>query len=205
MFQMAKYPTYPTCLDEVIKITLRSLRQMLRSRRPTSRILSWSRNGEPSGSLSVLTDTDNRHIELRYLSNGKPISYRVNLESRPSNLGIGRVWYFICPATGRRCRTLYHCGDYFYSRHAFYQPMYSSQIESKSTREFLQSMRLLRLSEDFLSKRHSRTHYKGKITRRYQRILDREDRFNPRGIISELERCGLTDLAKRLSANESAV
>lgn len=204
---MAKHSTYPTCLDEVKTITLSCLRQMgyLRPHQRRRGILSWSIGGEPSGGLSVLTDTENRYIELRYLSNGKPISYQVNLESRPSNLGIGIVWYFICPATGKRCRTLYHCGDYFYSRHAFYQPMYSSQIESKPTREFLRSMRLLRLHDDFLSKRHSRTHYRGKITRRYQRVLNREDRFNPRGIISALEQCGLTDLAKRLVADESTV
>lgn len=113
-----------------------------------------------------MTDTDNRYIELSYSSNGRPISYRINLESRPSNLSIGKFWYFICPRTGRLCRTLYQCGK---------------------------AMRILSLHDDFLSKRHSRTHYRGKIARRYQRILDREDRFNPSGIIRQFERWGFTD------------
>lgn len=178
---MAKYPTFPTCLDEVKTITLGWLRRMghLRPHCWTRGSLSWSRCGQPSGSVSVVADTDNQFIELSYSSNGKPISYRINLESRPSNLGIGKVWYFICPATGKRCRTLYEHGDYFYSRHAFRDAMYSSQTESRRTRGWLQGMQTLTLRDDFLNKSYSRTHYKGKLTKRYKRILDRENRFNP--------------------------
>lgn len=177
---MAKFPTFPTCLDEVKSITIGWLRQMGHFKPyATQGGLRWSRFGQPAGSISVMVDTENRFVELSYTSSGKPISYRVNLESRPSNLGFGRVWYFICPATGKRCRTLYEYGDYFYSRYAFTNPMYSSQTCSKGTRDWLRAMRILTLRDDFLSKRHSRTHYKGKITRRYQRILNLESRFDP--------------------------
>lgn len=187
---MAKSSTYPTCLDEVKTITLGWLRQMghLRPHYTTRGSLRWSRCGHPSGSVSVMSDADNRFIELSYSSNGKPISYRVNLESRPSNLGIGKVWYFTCPATGKRCRTLYEFGDYFYSRYAFRDAMYSSQTESRSTRGLMQAWRILSLGEDFENKRYSRTHYNGKITRRYRRILNRQGRFNPKAIRQFLNR-----------------
>ena len=187
---MAKRSTFPTCLDEVPAITLTWLRQMghLKPHCRTSGSLSWSRFGKPSGSVSVVADTDNRFIELSYTSNEKSISYRIDLESLPSNLGKGEVWYFICPATGKRCRTLYECGHYFYSRFAFDKPMYSSQTEPKSTRGWLHAMRTLTLRDDFLTKRYSRTHYKGKITGRYQKILDRENRCDPTRIRRVLDR-----------------
>lgn len=187
---MPKNPTYPTCLDEVKTITTGWLRQRGYLGPHYYRLrgsLAWSRGGEPCGSISIMVDTDGGFIELSYLSAGKPICYRIKLESRPSNLGIGKVWYFICPATGRRCRTLYEYGDYFYSRYAIPDAMYSSQTESKRTRSWLRAFRLLSLSGDFLRKRHSRTHYDGKITRRYQKILNRESRFNPNRIREALD------------------
>ncbi len=187
---MPKSPTFPTCLDEVKKITLGDLRQLghLRQHWATRGSLSWSRCGKPSGSVTVAADANNQFIELSYKSNGRPINYRVYLESRPSNLGIGEVLYFICPATRKRCRTLYEHGDYFYSRHAFRDAMYSSQTESKLTRGWLQGMRTLTLRDDFLSKPYSRTHYNGKITRRYQKILDRMNGFNPNAIRQAIDR-----------------
>lgn len=190
---MPRYSTFPTCLDEVKKITIASLREtgFLKPHRWISGTLRWSRGGQPSGSVSVTVDNDAQVMELRYASNDRPVEYRVHLESLPSNLGSGRVLYFVCPATGKRCRTLYQCGDYFYSRFAFANPLYSSQTESKSTRELLRAMRILSIGDDFLNKRFSRTHYKGKITKRYQRILNRERRYNPDRVRLALNRIGV--------------
>lgn len=140
--------------------------------------LSWSRLGKPSGNIIVSTDLDNKYVEFRYTSSGRPIDYRINLVSLPSNLGIGEVWYFICPITTKRCRTLYEYGDYFYSRLAFDSPIYSSQIESKNIRGWQRSMRTLSLRDEFLAKKYSRTLYNGKFTRRYERILRRENKLD---------------------------
>lgn len=178
---MAKLSTLPVCLDEVRTITIGWLRRMgyLKPHYSKRGRLSWSCWGEPSGAISVVADTDKQFIELSYMSNCEPINYRIELERRPSNLGQGVVWYFICPATGKRCRTLYEYGDYFYSRYAFHNPFYSSQTCSKGTREWLRAIRIIALRDEFLVRRYSRTHYKGKPTRRYQRISDLASRIDP--------------------------
>lgn len=178
---MAKTRTFPECLDELKMVTICWLRQLghLRPNHASQDTLSWTRAGRHSGSITVVTDADNKFVELSYSINRRPISYRVNLESVPSNLGKGEVWYFRCPATGKRCRTLYEYGDYFYSRHVFHKPLYSSQIVSKSFRGLLQVIRSLRRHDQFLAKRYARTHYHGKITRRYQRLLNRASRVYP--------------------------
>jgi hypothetical protein len=185
---MAKFPTFPDCFDEVKTITTGCLRRLgyLRSGvivRHAS--LHWSRGGKPSGSINLDVNADDHYLDLRYNVKGpqdvlaRPIEFRVSLESRISNLGKGTVWYFICPATGKRCRTLYGIGDYFLSRSAYPSAMYSSQTEGKQWRELSKAFRVLNLEREHLEKRHSRTTYKGRLTRRYTRILDKQARIDP--------------------------
>jgi hypothetical protein len=137
--------------------------------------------GEPSGSINISVSLPERYAELDYLCNGKPVNYRVKLECIPAYFG-GYNWYFICPATGKRCRTLYGIGEMFLSRFAYPSAMYSQQTESKHTRDFLRAFRCLDLQSDYLIKRHARTTYKGNLTKRYRRILDKQSRFDPNAI-----------------------
>ena len=103
------------------------------------------------------------------------IEATAQLESIPKHFG-GNEWYFICPATGKRCRTLYGIGKYFLSRSAYPSAMYTSQTESKHTRNFLKAFRSLDLESNFRNMRYSRTMYNGKLTKRFERILDNQTR-----------------------------
>ena len=189
--QMPKFPTFPDCFDEVKQVSMAGLKRLgyLRPNAIVRGSYRWTRRGKPSGWIDVTVNLPERFMQLDYRVNGgELISYRVRLECLPAHFG-GFNWYFICPATGKRCRNLYGIGLYFLSRFAYPSAMYSSQTESKHTREMLRAFRCLDLQSDFLSKRHARTTYKGKLTKRYRRVLNREERnCNPNAILRFLNR-----------------
>jgi hypothetical protein len=180
---MPKFPTFPDCFDEVKRVSISGLKRLgyLRPNAVVRGPLRWTRGGEPSGSIGVTVSLPDRFIELGYKYNGEQVTYRVKLECIPAHFG-GSNWYFICPYTGRRCSKLYGIGKYFLSRFAYPSAMYSKQTESKRYREFSNAWKALEIREEFLSKRHARSTYKGKITKRYRRVLDKEGRFRPNAI-----------------------
>lgn len=178
---MARTPTFPDCFDEAKTITITCLRRLgylipgffVRNASVHSTL-----GGRPCGSITLDVDAVNQFVELRYdvkrqyEDSARAIKYRVKLERRASNLGNGRIWYFICPATGKRCRTLYGIGDHFLSRFAYPSAMYSSQTKSKQRRELFRMFRLLDLESEFRRKPFARTIYNGKPTRRFARLLN---------------------------------
>lgn len=182
---MPKFPSFPDCFDECKQITITWLRNLgyLRRDAKVTGPFRWTRGGKPSGSIDVIGNLPERYVQLDYRINGGDlISYRVRLESIPKHFG-GYEWYLICPATGKRCRTLYGIGKYFLSRAAYPYAMYSSQTESKQTRNFLMALRCLDLESNFRSKRHARTMYRGKLTKRFVRLLDKQARnYRPAAI-----------------------
>lgn len=186
---MPKFPTFPDCFDECKQITITGLKRLgyFRHNAIVPGSYRWTRGGVPSGWINVTANLPDRYIELEYNYGDTPINYRVGLESIPKHFG-GCEWYFICPATGKRCRTLYGIGEMFLSRFAYPSAMYSKQTESKNTRDMLNLLRCLDLQRDYLNKRYTRTMYKGKFTKRFRRILEKEGRFDPNAIQRFLNR-----------------
>ncbi len=139
--------------------------------------INWSTNGNPTGSISIKTNTQGEqpYIELDYKYKDKPRSYKVYLTSTPSNLNRGEIWYFNCPQTNKRCRKLYSIGGYFLHREAFNGCMYESQTQSKKNRElgrtFGAYFKSDKLYEELYSKHFKKT-YAGKPTKRYLRIME---------------------------------
>jgi len=100
------------------------------------------------------------------------LDYQIRLESIPSNLGRGEVFYFICPRSGRRIRILYMCygSQIFKSRKAYQNRIYyQSQICSKfsyhSVRNFSLEKQISKLEGQI-----RKSHYQGKETRLKERI-----------------------------------
>jgi hypothetical protein len=85
----------------------------------------------------VNTLSANPYIELSYTLNEEGIQYKVQLIKEKSNLGIGEIWYFICPFTYKRCRKLYLLNKYFSHRNRFKGVFYEKQLLSKSNRKTL--------------------------------------------------------------------
>lgn len=88
-------------------------------------IVRWYRNDECIASMRFETDCGSTAGTARLMyrhSSGRDaardVDERVPLTSIPSNLGVGRIWHFACPAVGcgRRAKKLYLGGRSFACR-----------------------------------------------------------------------------------------
>ena len=137
--------------------------------------ITWSRNGNKTGAINIWVNTlsENYHMTLSYNYRDKPVLYRVQLVSVPSNLGKGKVWYFLCPVTGKRCRKLYSIGEKFLHREAYQGCMYETQTYSQKNRYLVRQYDKYfcreKAHEQIYSK-YFKTHYAGKPTKRYLKL-----------------------------------
>lgn len=173
---MAKTPTFPTIIDSIRTVTVSFLKKegYLDCIGIQSGMLYWTVRGQANGSvqLSVERFEASAVLTLDYRSNGKPVTYQVDLVSRLSPFG-GLIWLFVCPITGKKCRHLYESGHYFLHRDTLVNAMYSSQVVSKHYREIEKEYAIIKYQkehETFL-KKYARRSYRGKLTRRYSQYL----------------------------------
>ncbi len=176
---MAKFPTFPTLYNEALQIDISKLKGWgyLNPEQIKSGTLNWSRNGNPTGSISIQVNTHSEqpYIELDYKYRDEPRNYKVYLTSIPSNLGKGEIWYFICPHTKKRCRKLYLIGGYFLHREAFKGCMYETQTQSKKSRQLDKTLGAYFQTDQLyeqLYKKHFKKTYAGKPTKKYLRIME---------------------------------
>ncbi len=175
---MPKPHTFPTLFDELKTVSISFLKKhgYLKLNHWQSGIITWSRNGNKTGSISININTrlESPYLELDYKSNDTPIKYQVNLVSIPSNIGKGIIWYFICPHTRKRCRKLYLVGGYFYHSSAFRGCMYEKQTYSHNNRwlgkQFDKLFNSEKAYEQIYSK-YFKKQYNGKPTKRYLKLL----------------------------------
>ena len=132
---------------------------------------TWSKEGNITASISFTTNTQSKQpfIELNYNYKNKPISYKINIVSIDSNLS-GLIWYFICPQTKKRCRKLYYVDGYFLHREANNKGMYECQTQSKHYRN-ISKICGARFKIDNIYKKHFKTFYDGKPTKRYKKFI----------------------------------
>ena len=174
---MPKPHSLPTFYDEVKTITITKLKEWkyLIPDSVKSGTVTWSRNGSPYASIGIQVNTfaERPFLVLDYKWNGEPVNYKVYLITLPSNLGKGKVWYFICPNTGKRCRNLYMVSKYFLHRNAFNGAMYEKQTYSKNSRGQIQLLERLLVNEkayEELYSKHFKKYYNGKPTKRYMKL-----------------------------------
>ena len=176
---MPKPHTFPTLYNEALQIHISKLKGWgyLNPEQIKSGTLNWSRNGNPTGSISIQSNTHSEqpYIELDYKYRDEPRNYKVYLTSTPSNLNKGEIWYFICPQTKKRCRKLYLIGGYFLHREAFNGCMYETQTQSKTYRQLDKTLGAYFKSDNLyneLYKKNFKKTYAGKPTKRYLRIME---------------------------------
>lgn len=174
---MPKFSTSPTLFDECKTVSISDLKRFdyLKPNQHKSGTITWSTNGDKTGSISVAVNTNTLtpYLELDYKCNEAPIKYRVQLVSAPSNLGKGVVWFFICPRSGKRCRKLYLADTYFYHRSAFRGCMYEKQTQSKKNRQVNKTLdNYFKRDQLFeqLYKKHLKKQYAGKPTKKYLKL-----------------------------------
>lgn len=178
---MPKPSTCPTLYDNCLQISIATLKrcQFLKPEHFASGNLTWSSNGNKTGSIGIVinTRTESPYLELNYKANGNPIKYSIQLVSIPSNIGKGVIWFFVCPQTGKRCRKLHLAENYFYHRSAFRGCMYETQTHSHKYRNLHKVFASDEIDKQIYSK-HFKTHYGGKPTKRYLRLTKQAERLS---------------------------
>jgi hypothetical protein len=175
---MPYHYTFPTLLDEAKQVSITKLKEfgyMAPDSFKSGRLI-WSRRGQEIGSINIFVDMqESPYAELSYNYNKEEqVRYKVDLVSVASNLGRGRIWYFVCPYTGKRCRKLYSAGKYFLHRDAYPHAMYECQTYSKKGRMIDKVCKIMNGSDRLYSELHSKhfkTHYADKPTKRYKQII----------------------------------
>lgn len=184
---MGRYGNYPTIVENCLIFKLKSLTEKnktyLTSYGTQKGISSWSTNGEVHSTINLeVTYTEyEAYMILNYKFNGEPKRYKVNLKSKVSNLGKGVIWFFVCPNTGKLCRKLYLNSGYFLHRTNFKNMMYSKQIESKKQRSLGKIFQSCFIPDEVyneINKKYFKTHYNGKLTKRYLRLKSKIELAN---------------------------
>lgn len=177
---MAKFSSFPTLLDQAKTLSITKLKEWgyLQPGQRKKGTITWSVNGNKTGiiDIAVFTDLTKPCVYLEYRYNGKPMEYFVELVSIPSNIGKGRVWYFLCPHTKKRCRNLYLVAGKFLHRDAFAGCMYESQTRSHKNRGLIRLYDRYFFKEkafDQINSKHFKTHYAGKPTKRYVKLQEK--------------------------------
>ncbi|MDI9591906.1 MAG: hypothetical protein QM293_02475 [Bacteroidota bacterium] len=176
---MPKPYTFPNLYNEALQIHISKLKAWgyLAPGQIKSGTIDWNRNGNFAGSISIRVNNQGEqpYVELDYQYQNKPRNYKVYLTSTPSNLNRGKIWYFLCPQTNKRCRNLYLIGGYFLHRNAFNNSMYETQTYSKRSRALYKTLGQYLKSDALfneLNKKHFKTKYMGKPTKKYIRIVE---------------------------------
>lgn len=182
---MPKPHTYPTLFDDALQIKVSKLKQWgyLKNNKHMKGTLTWTSTNymgvkRKTGSISIIVNMREHqpYVQLDYKYRNEPISCKVMLVSTPSNLGKGKVWYFLCPNTYKRCRILYSIGGYFLHREAFNGCMYESQTQTKKWRNIEKVYGCYFDSDKYYKEiysKHFKKFYKGKPTKRYLKLLQR--------------------------------
>jgi hypothetical protein len=174
---MPRYSNLPTLYDNALQINISKLKEWgyLMPDKWKAGTLTWSRNDEQTGSISMDVSTleGDEFLHLKYNFNKEPREYKIQLIRKPTNLGIGEMWFFRCPSTGKLCRKLYSIGGYFLHREAFKGCFYEKQIQSKYGRFLDQKYGAYFKSESLYveaRKKHMKKIYAGKPTKKYLKL-----------------------------------
>lgn len=164
--------SYPVLYDRLRVFSITSINHYLRNNLNHKGVLYWTNKGEIVMNISYTIDMEDLFIQLDYQSKKQEYSYRIKIVSVPSNIGKAKVWYFICPATGIRCRKLHFYNNYFVHRNAI-NGLYDQQTESKKMRTFGNLCRAIHRSDDIrklTQKKGYTPFYKGKPTKAFKKI-----------------------------------
>jgi hypothetical protein len=150
--------------------------------------ITWSRNGEKTGNISIQSSVgyDEQYIRFIYTqtdrSSGEKtdFDYKIPLTTTPCYFGGKRYW-FTCPwyanhvYCGRRVGVLYLSGKYFACRHCNNLTYNSRNLSgfSKVAGKVISAPEL-----DELRDQVKRKYYAGKITKRFMRYIKKERKFS---------------------------
>nr|WP_320118035.1 hypothetical protein [uncultured Marinifilum sp.] len=175
---MGRNSTGAITTKEVIRIELSYLLKngYIQKGRHISGSMSWT-NDSNIGFESCYTNEE-LYLRLKYTNTNNQTGqktkhdYKIDLIKIPSNLGKGDVLYFVCPATGKKCRILYKCYGSLtwksreaYQRRIYYNTQSCSKYDYHNTRYWNINKEL-----DRLGRTTAKSHYRNKPTRLMKRV-----------------------------------
>ena len=195
---MARIPKFLDCVEDLWCFNISSLTKkglLIDNSFANEVRVRLKKNGisEARFSISVNVFSGFGNIDFSYSYYGTNLKFTVDVISKASNLGKGVVWFFICPVTKKVCRKLYFHKGRFLHRTAFPEIIYKQQKLSKRYRKLDKTMRMAldeSIYQEFYQK-HLKTHYRGKPTRRFERItkkLAERDSFSYDDFVMDFSR-----------------
>lgn len=184
---------YPDEVESLINIEISFLKKHKYLDNSIGGTITWTDSHYNKNSISIRTEMTEYSgvLELSYTyGKTEEIKYNVLLVTKESNLGNGKIWYFICPNTRKMCKKLHFKDGYFLHRTAFKNLYYEQQLISKKYR-FLDSQ----VFKDYfrsdllyeqIHKKYFKRYYNGRITKRYAKLLKRIEMAG--GVNPDIER-----------------
>lgn len=131
----------------------------------------WTCAGNRTASIGYIINTNSNTLTLHYTltSTQQQVKQTITLQAIASNLNRGKVYYFLCPYTGYRVRTLYLIGGRFRSRHAVRGLYYRSQVLSRYDRYNERYWKVEKQIEQLTGKGYTHT-YRGSLTATAKRV-----------------------------------
>ncbi len=174
---MGRYSTGAITTGEVLRIELPYLLRngFIRKGQYIIGGLNWN-NGCSIGIESVY-NSEEKYLKLSYTikhesGESEAMDYKIQFTTIPSNLGKGKVLYFVCPISGRKARILYKCyGSKIwmsrgaYKHRIYYASQQCSKLDYHNTRYWALERELERCKA-----RSKKKHYQGKPTKLRARI-----------------------------------
>ena len=174
---MGRWANYPTTVNDLrsFDISFFSKHGYLKPDQCRHGGITWTSGNGTKNSISFFADLNETDgvLTVDYTFNStEKINYKIPLITRPSNLGSGFLWFFVCPFTGKVCRKLHLINGYFKHRSALRGLIYQKQIESKKWRYWTNKF-AHEFNDELYSELYSpyfKRYYAGKLTKRYARI-----------------------------------
>ena len=143
----------------------------------------WTAAGIEQASIAyrVHTGTVRPVVILTYHADGQFVMQEIELAAVPSNLKRGHYWVFVCPQSGRRCKSLYLIDGLFRHRSAVRGVFYKEQAERRAP--LFKYMDIADKAEEILKAADApyfRERYAGRLTRRAKRMLRKVGKLGTR-------------------------
>ncbi|WP_313029465.1 hypothetical protein [Soonwooa sp.] len=168
---MGRKPTYPQTINELYRIS----------------ITTFKKNGYltpdslDKGTITILSNKIPFVVKTSdfdsYLKLGN--NTYIKLISKVPNLGIGLMWFFVCPMSGRLCRKLYLYNGAFVGISVI-PYNYEQQNYSRTNRNLDKVFKVTfqDAPEEKIFAKYFRTTYSGKPTKRFQQILSQQKKID---------------------------
>ncbi|WP_139422087.1 hypothetical protein [Chryseobacterium mulctrae] len=173
---MPRIKQYLDYVEDLRSLSIKDIKRYLKPNTHSDNgVLTYYRGGERTGSIGIesqIFDNEGTIILSYKYRQELNIRYEIQLISKPSNLGKGIVWYFVCPKTNKICRTLHLKDGYYYHRSAFPELYYENQVLSKNWRKVQKAMEI-ELSEKVWEeyfKKHRKKSYRGIPTKKESKL-----------------------------------